>query len=38
VSGEKVPEIITPAQSLNSVKLILAEKHSAEAGKKVSID
>lgn len=38
VSGEKVPEIITPAQSLNSVKLILAEKHSAEAGKKVAID
>ncbi|MFC1718462.1 Gfo/Idh/MocA family protein [Candidatus Poribacteria bacterium] len=30
VSGEKVPDIITPTQSLNSVKLVLAEKRSAE--------
>jgi len=32
VGGEMVPEIITPAQSLNSVKLVLAEKQSAETG------
>ena len=30
VSGQEVPDIITPAQSLDSVKLILAEKRSAE--------
>ena len=37
VSGQKVPEIITPTDSLNSVKLILAEKRSAETGKAVAI-
>ena len=37
VSGQKVPEITTPAQSLNSIKLILAEKRSAQTGKEVAI-
>jgi predicted dehydrogenase len=37
VSGQKVPEITTPAQSLDSVKLILAEKQSAETGKEIAI-
>lgn len=37
VNGQKVPEIITPAQSLNSVKLVLAEKQSAQTGKEVAI-
>lgn len=37
VNGQKVPEIITPAQSLNSIKLVLAEKKSAQTGKEVAI-
>ncbi len=37
VDGKKVPEILTPAQSLNSLKLVLAEKLSAETGKEVSL-
>ena len=37
VSGQEVPEIITPAQSLDSIKLVLAEKQSARSGKKVTI-
>jgi len=37
VSGQKVPEIITPAQSLDSIKLVLAEKRSAQSGKEVTI-
>lgn len=37
VSGQKVPEITTPAQSLNSIKLILAERRSAQTGKEVAI-
>ena len=37
VRGQKVPEITTPAQSLSSVKLILAEKQSAQSGKEVAI-
>jgi len=37
VSGKKVPEITTPVQSLNSIKLILAEKQSAQSGKEVAI-
>jgi predicted dehydrogenase len=37
VSGKKVPEITTPVQSLNSIKLILAEKQSAQNGKEVTI-
>jgi len=38
VSGQKVPEITTPTQSLNSIKLILAEKQSAQSGKEVAIE
>ncbi len=37
VGGQQVPEIITPAQSLNSIKIILAEKQSAQSGKEVAI-
>lgn len=37
VSGGEVPEIITPTQSLDSVKLVSAEKLSAESGKVVEI-
>ena len=37
VSGEKVPEITTPAQSLDTIKLVLAEKESAKTGKEVAI-
>jgi len=37
VSGKKVPQILTPAQSLDSVKLILAEKQSAQTGKEISL-
>lgn len=37
VSGQKVPEIITPIDSLNSVKLVLAERRSAETGKEAVI-
>ena len=38
VSGQKVPEIITPVQSLDSVKLTSAEKQSAQSGKEVAIE
>ncbi|UCC21983.1 MAG: Gfo/Idh/MocA family oxidoreductase [Planctomycetota bacterium] len=37
VSGQKVPDITTPAQSRDSVKLILAEHESAQSGKEVPI-
>jgi len=37
VKGTKVPEIISPADSLNAVKIILAEKQSAESKKEVAI-
>ena len=37
VSGQKVPEIITPAQSLDSIKLVLAERQSAQSGKEIAI-
>ena len=37
VSGQKVPEITTPAQSLDSVKLVLAERQSAQSGKEIII-
>jgi predicted dehydrogenase len=37
VSGQKVPQITTPADSLNSLKLVLAEKQSAQTGKEVAI-
>ncbi len=38
VSGQKVPEITTPAQSPNSIKLILTEKQSAQSGKEIAIE
>ncbi len=37
VRGESVPEIITPAQSVDSLKLVLAEKRSAKLGKEISL-
>ncbi|MHC4124807.1 MAG: Gfo/Idh/MocA family protein [Planctomycetota bacterium] len=37
IKGQSVPPVITPQQSLNSVKLILAEKQSAETRKEVQI-
>ncbi len=37
VSGEKVPLIITPEQSRDSIKLILAEKESVENGREVAL-
>ncbi len=37
VSGQKVPQITTTADSLNSLKLVLAERQSAQTGKEVTI-
>jgi predicted dehydrogenase len=37
VSGKSVPQIITPKDSLNSVKIILAEKKSCAVNKKVAL-
>ncbi|OHB56438.1 MAG: hypothetical protein A2Y07_06570 [Planctomycetes bacterium GWF2_50_10] len=37
VSGKKVAKVITPMDSLNSVKLALAEKKSCDSGNKVKI-
>jgi predicted dehydrogenase len=37
IRGQKVPQIITPAQSLDSIKLVLAEKQSAKTKKEVKI-
>ena len=37
VQGESVPEIITPAQSVDSLKLVLAEKESAASGQVVRL-
>jgi 1,5-anhydro-D-fructose reductase (1,5-anhydro-D-mannitol-forming) len=37
VRGEPVPEIITPAQSMESLRLVLAEKDSARSVEKVSL-
>ena len=37
VKGESVPEIITPAQSVDSLKLVLAEKESANSGQTVRL-
>jgi predicted dehydrogenase len=35
VSGKAVPKVITPRDSLNSVKIVLAEKESCDASEKV---
>lgn len=37
VRGERVPEIITPAQSVDSLRLVLAERESAATGRCVTI-
>lgn len=37
VRGEAVPEIITPAQSVESLRLVLAEKQSATSGRQVRL-
>jgi len=37
VSGKSVPEVLTPAQSCDSVRIIDAEKKSARIGRKVAI-
>lgn len=37
VRGQAIPEIITPAQSIDSLKLILAEKESAKSGQVVPL-
>lgn len=37
VRGESVPQVITPQQSVDSVRLVLAEKQSAASGDKVSL-
>ncbi len=37
VQGEAVPQIITPQQSVDSVRLVLAEKESATSDEKVSL-
>jgi len=37
VSGRKVPQITTPTDSLNSLKLVLAERQSAQTGKEVAM-
>ncbi len=37
VRGESVPDIISPAQSVDSLRLVLAEKQSAASGEKVAL-
>jgi predicted dehydrogenase len=37
INGQKVPQIITPAESLDSVRIILAEKESAMTGKEIEL-
>ena len=37
VSGEKMPDVVTPSQAAESVKLVLLEKESARKNKKVAI-
>jgi predicted dehydrogenase len=37
VQGQSVPEIITPAQSVESLRLVLAEKESAASGQAVQL-
>ncbi len=37
VAGQKLPVILTPEQSLDSIKLVLAERQSAQNGKEVEI-
>ena len=37
INGEKVPEILTPQQSLDTIRLIMVEKESIEQGKEITI-
>ena len=37
ISGQSVPEIITPTQSLMSIKLVEAEKESADLAQKINV-
>jgi predicted dehydrogenase len=37
ITGKKTPQIISPVDSLNAVKIVLAEKRSAETNKEVRI-
>jgi predicted dehydrogenase len=37
IAGKKVPEIISPVDSLNAVRIVLAEKQSAETKKEVKL-
>ena len=37
VNGKEVPQVLTPAQSLDSIQLIIAEKKSASSGEKVKL-
>ena len=37
ITGKKTPDVITPLDSLNAVKIVLAEKQSAESKKEVAI-
>ncbi len=37
ISGEDVPEILTPQQSMESIKVALAEKESAKTGQPITI-
>ncbi|MGB7581790.1 MAG: Gfo/Idh/MocA family oxidoreductase [Sedimentisphaerales bacterium] len=37
IKGTKVPQIISPADSLSAIKIILAEKQSAESKKEIAI-
>jgi len=37
ISGKKMPDIITPLDSLNAIKIVLAEKRSAEMKKEVRL-
>ena len=37
IDGQSVPQITTPAESLDSVRIILAEKKSALTGKEINL-
>ncbi|MCE5340949.1 MAG: Gfo/Idh/MocA family oxidoreductase [Planctomycetaceae bacterium] len=37
INGKKIPAITTPQDSLNSVKIVLAEKKSAQTGRTISL-
>ena len=37
VSGQSVPEVTSPEQSMNSIKIILTEKQSAASGDRIAL-